>query len=171
MKEKVQLTAEQMYKRNQMRSKLFKRLAPIVFWGFLSLFILFVILTVSNSWGNISEIISMLDKDIYTGEQLSQNYAYLVEKYGEWVIAGKNAGGFSVQFIDIRKAFFSGLMITYLSLAVVCLAIAIIIGKILLPKLAQYYTDNNQDMVNMATLQTNAEIQKRKKKSNNEEWF
>lgn len=169
----MQLTAEQMYKRNQLRSKVFKRLAPIVFWVFMGLFVLFVILAISNSWGNITEIISLLDKDVYTGEELSANYQYLIEKYGEWIIIGKNAGTFSVQFVDIRAAFFSGLMITYITLAVICFAISIILGKILFPKLAQYYSDNNQDMVNMATLQTNAEIQKQKnkKKDKEEDWF
>lgn len=171
MKEKAELTPEQIYKKNQTKSKLYKRLSPIIFWGFMALFILFVILTISNSWGNITEIINLLDKDVHTGEELSRNYQYLVEKYGEWVVIGKNAGVFSVQFIDIRKAFFSGLMITYIVLSVVCLLIAIIVGKLLLPKLSQYYSENNQDMVNMATLQTNAEIQKRKKKFSNEEWF
>lgn len=111
----------------------------------------------------------MLDKEVYTGEELSSNYQYLVEKWGEWVIIGKNAGMFSVQFVDIRRAFFSGLMITYITLAVVCLMIAILVGKVLFPKLSQLYSDNNQDMVNMATLQTNAEIQKRRNKE--EEWF
>ena len=173
MKEKVQLTAEQMYKRNQFRAKIYKRLAPIVFWVFIGLFALFLILAISNSWGNITEIINLLDKDVYTGEELSANYQYLIEKYGEWIIIGKNAGAFSVQFVDIRAAFFSGLMITYITLSIVCLAVAVIAGKIILPKMAQYYTDNNQDMVNMATLQTNAEInrQKNKKKDKEEEWF
>ena len=55
----------------------------------------------------------------------------------------------------------------------ILILIAVIAGKIILPKMAQYYTDNNQDMVNMATLQTNAEInrQKNKKKDKEEEWF
>ena len=173
MKEKAYLTAEQMYKRNQFRAKIYKRLTPIVFWVFISMFALFVVLAISNSWGNITEIIGLLDKDVYTGQELSANYQYLIEKYGEWIIIGENAGTFSVQFVDIRAAFFSGLMITYIILAIVCLAIAIIVGKIVLPKMAQYYTDNNQDMVNMATLQTNAEIQKQKnkKKDKEEEWF
>ena len=52
-------------------------------------------------------------------------------------------------------------MITYITLAIICLVIAIVLGKVVFPKLAQLYSDNNQDMVNMATLQTNAEIQKR----------
>lgn len=170
MKEKTKLSSEQIYKKNKLKSKLFKKLSPIVFWSFMALFLFFVILTIRNSWGNITEIINLLDKDIYTGEELSANYKYLVEKYGEWIIIGKNAGVFSIQFIDIRQAFFSGLMVTYIVLSVVCLIIAVI-GKILFLKLAEYYSDNNQDMVNIATLQTNAEIQKNKKKSNYEEWF
>ena len=160
-----------MYKKNLQKSKIFKRLAPVVYWGFMALFVLFVILTISNSWGNITEIIHLLDKDTFTGEEISQNYQYLIEKWGEWVIIGKNAGMFSVQFVDIRRAFFSGLMITYLSLSIVSVCVAILVGKILLPKLSQLYSDNNQNMVNMATLQTNAEIQKRKKRDKQEEWF
>ena len=170
MKEKTILTAEQLYKRNQLKAKVFKKMGPIIFWVFISLFVLFVIFTFSNSWGNINEIINLLDQDIYTGEQLHKNYVYLVQKYGEWIIVGKNTA-FEIQFVDIKNAFFSGLMITYIILSIFSFATAVIIGKIVFPKLAQYYSVNNQDMVNMATLQTNAEIQKSKKKSNKEEWF
>lgn len=171
MKEKTQLTPEQVYKRNQLKSKVFKRLSPIIYWSFMGLFIFFIILTVSNSWGNISEIINMLDKNKLSGEQVAQNYDYLVNKWGEWVIVGQNSSTFSIRFIDIRQAFFSGLMITFITLAIVCLVAAIVLGKFVFPKLAQLYSDNNQDMVNMATLQTNAEIQKRKQNTNKEEWF
>lgn len=135
----------------------------------MGLFIFFIILTIGNSWGNISEIIGLLDKNKLTGEQISQNYDYLVNKWGEWVIVGQNSSAFSVRFIDIREAFFSGLMITFIILAIICLLFAIVLGKIVFPKLAQLYSDNNQDMVNIATLQTNAEIQKQKNKK--EEWF
>ena len=144
-------------------------MAPVVYWLFLALGILFLILTISNSWGNIMEVIHLLDKDVYTGEELAANYQILVEKYGEWVVAGKNAGVFSVQFIDIRQAFFSGLMITYITLSFICFIIAVLAGKIILPKCGKYYDENNQDMVNMATLRTNAAIQQ--KENNKEEWF
>ena len=77
---------------------------------------------------------------------------------------------FSIQFIDIRQAFFSGLMITFLTLGIVCLIVAVVAGKIVLPKLAQYYTDNNQSMVDIATLQTHAEVTKNNKKDK-EGWF
>lgn len=125
---------------------------------------------VRNSVGNITEIINLLDKDVLTGEQVEQNYQMLVEKWGKWTIVGKENGIMNVEFIDIRKAFFSGLMITYLVLSIVFLALAIILGKVLFPKLAQYYSDNNQDMVNIATLQTNSEILNQKKEKN-KQWF
>lgn len=115
------------------------------------------------------EIFGLLDKESLTGEQLAENYAYLVNKWGEWTIVGENGGMFKVVFIDIRKALFSGLMIVFLALAITCLVLAVVVGKILFKKLAQLYSDNNQDMVNMATLQTNAEIKKQKSKK--EEWF
>ena len=165
------LTPEQIYKKNQFKAKIFKRLAPITFWTFLVLSILFFILMLKNSIGNIAEIINLLDKDTLTGSQIQDNYEYLVKKWGEWTIVGENGGLFTIQFIDIRKAFFSGLMATFLTLGIVCLIIAIIGGKILLPKLAQYYTENNQSMVDIATLQTHAEVMKCNKKDNKEEWF
>lgn len=170
MKEKVQLTAEQLYKKNQFKSRIFKTLGPVVFYSLFSLFVLFISLTISNSWGNITEIINLLDKDTHTGEQIAENYKYLVEKWGEWSIVFQEGSAFNIRFIDIKSAFFSGLMITYMILAVVSLCLCIILGKVLFPKLAQYFSENNQDMVNMATLQTNAEIQ-RKKNKKEEEWF
>jgi hypothetical protein len=141
-----------------------------MYWVFLALTVVFFILMIRHSLGNVMEIINLLDKETLTGEQLAENYAYLVEKYGEWTVIGKNGGLFQVEFIDIRAALFSGLMITFLILSIVCFIVAVVTGKILFPKLAQLYKDNNQDMVNMATLQTNAEIQKRKTKKD-EEWF
>ena len=165
------LTPEQLYKKNRAKAKWFKRLSPIIFWVFLGLAILFFIFMIDNSVGNITEIINLLDGDVYNELELEQNYQMLVEKYGEWTIIGTSGSSiFTVRFVDIRLAFFSGLMITFLVLSILCIAIAIIVGKIVFPKLAQLYTDNNQDMVNMATLETNAAVNK-KKKSKEEEWF
>lgn len=132
---------------------------------------MFFILMVQNSVGNITEIITLLDKDSLTGDQVQQNYQYLVDKWGEWTIVGENGGVFSIQFVNIQNAFFSGLMATFLTLGIVCLVISIIGGKIILPKLAQYYTDNNQSMVDIATLQTHAEVTKKNKKESKEDWF
>lgn len=168
--DKKQLTPEQMYKKNQFKAKIFKRVAPIIFWCFLALSILFFILMVQNSVGNVTEIITMLDKDSLTGDQIQENYKYLTDKWGEWTIVGENGGVFSIQFVNIKNAFFSGLMATFLTLGVVCLIIAIVGGKILFPKLSQYFSDNNQSMVDIATLQTHAEITKNKK-NKEEDWF
>lgn len=168
----MNLTPEQIYKKNQFKAKMFKRIAPIVFWTFLGLSILFFVLMVQNSVGNVTEIIRLLDKDSLTGSQIQENYSHLVEKWGEWTIVGENGGVFSIQFIDIKNAFFSGLMATFLTLGILCLAISIIGGKIIFPKLAQYYTENNQSMVDIATLQTHAEVTKNKKeKQSKEDWF
>ena len=150
---------------------MFKRLAPIIFWTFLGLSILFFILMVQNSVGNITEIITLLDKDSLTGDQVQQNYQYLVDKWGEWTIVGENGGVFSIQLVNIQNSFFSGLMATFLTLGIVCLVISIIGGKIIFPKLAQYYTDNNQSMVDIATLQTHAEVTKKNKNESKEDWF
>ena len=136
--------------------------------------IIFVALMIKHSVGNVSEVINLLDKDTHTGQQLEENYAYLVDKYGEWKIVGRSNSVFSVQFINIKAALFSGLMKTYLILSVVCFLIAIIIGKILFPKLSQYLTNNNQDMANIATLRTNDEVMKLKEaqsKEKEKEWF
>ena len=126
---------------------------------------------IQNSVGNITEIINMLDKDSLTGEQIQENYQYLVDKWGEWIVVGENGGVLSIQFVNLKNAFFSGLMITFLSLGIICLVISIIGGKVILPKLAQYFTENNQSMVDIATLQTHAEVTKNKKKESKEDWF
>lgn len=124
---------------------------------------------IQNSVGNITDIISMLDNDSLTGEQIQENYQYLIDKWGEWTIVGENGGVFSIKFVDIKNAFFSGLMSTFLTLGIVCFVISIICGKILFPKLADYYKDNNQSMVDIATLQTHAEVTKNNK--DKEGWF
>jgi hypothetical protein len=140
------------------------------------LFVLFVFFTLRNSVGNIIEIISLLDKKTLTGEQVSENYEYLVKKWGEWIIIGGDSGIPLVRFINIKAALFSGLMITFLILACVCLIIALLGGKLIFPKLVEYYKDTNQDMANLATLETNTEIKKlkenlEKEKEKEEEWF
>lgn len=153
---------------------MFKILAPIVFWTFLALTVLFVILMIKHSVGNITEIITLLDKDTHTGVELEENYAYLIEKYGEWQIIGRSSNVFTVSFINIKAALFSGLMKTFLVLSIVSFLVAIIVGKVLFPKLADYFTNSNQDMANIATLRTNEEVMKLKKQNKNnkeEEWF
>ena len=148
---KRELTAEEVYKRNQKKAKVFKILAPICFWVFLALSVLCLIFAVQNSFGNVSEIQSLLDSDKYNGEQLENNYNYLVDKYGEWVI-GKSGGGFSITFIDIGNALFSGVMIANAILSVIFFVLAYLLGKWIFPKLSAQTLIDNQDMVNLTIL-------------------
>lgn len=149
--EKKQLTAEEIYKKNQKKSKVLRIISPIVFWGCLALAVLCLIFAVKNSFGNIAEICTLLESKNYTGEQLQENYAYLIDKYGEWTI-GTGANGFQITFINIAKALFSGLMITNCILSVVLFVSAYVLGKWLLPKISAQILIDNQDMVNLTVL-------------------
>ena len=149
--EKKQLTAEEIYKRNQKRSKVLRIISPIVFWGCLALAILCFLFAVRHSFGNIAEICNLLESENYTGEQLQENYAYLIDKYGEWVI-GNGGNGFQITFVNIGHALFSGLMITNFILSVVFLVSAYVLGKWLLPKISAQILIDNQDMVNLVVL-------------------
>jgi len=142
-----------------------------MFWFFMGLTIIFVILMSKNSIGNVTEILHLLDKDVYSGEQIEANYAALIEKWGEWEIIGENNSGFVVRYVDVRAALFSGLMITYMVLSIVCLCLAIIIGKILFPRLAKMYTDSNSEMVDIATLKTMSQVEEMTGKKSQKEWF
>ena len=153
MAKKEQLTAEQVYKRNQKISKVLRNLSPIVFWGFLALGFLCLIFALKNSFGNIAEICNLLETKKYTGEQLQENYYYLIDKYGEWVI-GNGGKGFTITFVNIGKALFSGLMITNCILSVVCFVSAYLLGKWLLPKISAQILIDNQDMVNLTILKS-----------------
>ena len=146
-----QLAPEEIYKSNQKKSKVLRILAPICFWGFLSLAIICLILAIKNSFGNVAEVINMLDTKKYTGEELQANYQFLVEKYGEWVI-GNGGAGFQITFVNIGHALFSGLMITNCIFFVVFLVSAYLLGKWLLPKLSAQILLDNQDMVNLTIL-------------------
>lgn len=150
---KKNLTPEQLYKRNQKRAKTLKKLAPICFWGFLALSFVCLILAVKNSFGNIAEIMRLLDSKKYTGETLKQNYDYLVGKYGELTI-GNGGAGFQITFINIGHALFSGLMMMNSVLCVVFFISAYVIGKWLLPKISAQILIDNQDMVNMTVLKS-----------------
>ena len=154
--EKKQLTPEEIYKKNQKKAKVLGKLAPICFWGFLALSVICLILAIKNSFGNVAEIIDMLDTKKYTGEELQANYQFLVEKYGEWVI-GNGGAGFQITFVNIGHALFSGLMITDCVLCVLFLISAYVIGKWLFPKLSAQILLENQDMVNLTILKDHEE--------------
>ena len=146
-----QLTAEEIYKSNQKKAKILSILSPIVFWGCLVGAVICLIFAVKNSFGNIVEICDLLDNSKWTGLQLEQNYTYLIGKYGEWVI-GDGGNGFTISFVNIAKALFSGLMITNCILCVVFLVSAYLLGKWLLPRISAQILIDNQDMVNLTIL-------------------
>lgn len=126
-----------------------------------------------NSIGNVTEILHLLDKDVYTGEEIEENYEMLVEKWGEWEIIGEGGSGLVIRYVDVRAALFSGLMITYLILSIVAFCLAIGVGKILFPRLAKMYTDSNSEMVDVATLKTMSQVEEMtgNKNKNKKEWF
>ena len=79
-----------------------------------------------NSIGNITEILHLLDSEIYSGEEITEHYKMLVEKWGEWEIIGADSSGLVVRYVDIRNALFSGMMILYAFLAGLSFVLAII---------------------------------------------
>lgn len=118
------------------------------------------------------EILRLLDKDIYTGEQIEENYAYLVQKWGEWEIVGAGTSGLVIRYVDVRNALFSGLMITYTVLTIICVALSIVLGKVLFPQLSKLFSDNNSEMVDIATLKSAAKIDEMSNNKNStKEWF
>lgn len=156
IKEKRILTPEQIYNRNKKLSRFLGILSPVVFWGGLALAVLCLYVAFASSFGNVNEMLDLLDKTTHTGEELSANYNYLISKYGEWII-GTGSGGFQIEFINIKKVFFSGMMITNLVLSGVWLLVATLGGKWLLPRYSKKIADSNQDTVNLAVLKSTSE--------------
>lgn len=106
--------------------------------------------------GNVIEILELLDKDTYNRTELTENYKMLAARWGEWEIAG--GIGFTVRYIDVGKALFSGLMVTYGILVVISLCSALIFGKVVFPLLSKMYKNNNEELVDMATLKSASQI-------------
>lgn len=131
-------------------------------------------MTIRNSIGNVIEIIDKLDKDQYNQVQLEENYEMLKQKWGEMIVFGDEAAGISIKYIDVGEALFSGLMVTFTTLTIIFLAIAIIFGKIILPILAKVYQDSNEQLVDIATLKTMENVNEmsgKKNKKTKKEWF
>ena len=145
-------TKKQQYKHNKIKARVVKDIAPIIFWVCIGLAIMFLIAALANAFGNIAEIVNKLDTKIYTGEQLKENYQYLVEKYGEWTI-GNGGAGFEITFVNIKNAVFSGVMILSLSLFVVFFVSAFVLGRWIIPKMAEQIKEDNQDAVNLEILE------------------
>lgn len=167
-RKKQPLTPQQIYKRNVRKSRTYKRLAPISYWLFMIIFIIFTLAAFRNSVGNITEIIQLLDKDVYNRVEIAENYQMLKEKYGEWTIIGGEGSIGEIRFINIEKAIIGGLTITYITTAVVSLFLALFLGKQLFPKLSQYYENVIIDTDRLTQLDIKAELDELKKKK---EWF
>ena len=148
---KKELTPEEIYKRNQKRAKIMRKIAPFVFWGFIGIAIVCFILAIHNSLGNINEIIQQLNSKKYTGEELQAHYNALIEKYGEWII-GNGGAGFTIKFVNIARAAFSGIMIANFIFCGVSIILAYLLGKWILPKMATTLEQQNVDMVNLTIL-------------------
>lgn len=142
----------EIYKKNQRKAKVLGILTPFIFWGLIVLAIIFFALALSNSVGNMDEITTLLNSKKYTGEDLRANYAYLIDKYGEWVI-GSGSTGFTLTFINVKAAIFGGFAIFSGVSAVVCFIGAFVLGKWLFPLLTKKITQDNQDMVNLTILE------------------
>ena len=170
------MTAEQIYKTNKRRSNILGRIAPIMFYIFLIISILFITLTVQNSLSNLNEISDLLDGDVYTDTQLSDNYSHLITKYGEWRVAGKTGSLITFRTIDYRKAIFAGLSVTYFIIAIIAFCVAIIVGKILFPSLSKMYKNANDELVDISALRTAETVnemagKESKNKKPKKEWF
>ena len=145
------MTKTEIYKKNQKKSKRLQKLAPILFWVGLALAILCLVLSFRNSFGNVAEIIDLLDSSKYNDTEIAEHYHALVEKYGEWQI-GSDSGGFAILFINIKSAVFGGFAILTAIFSAVFLAGAFLLGKWLVPYWAKQLQDENQDMVNLTIL-------------------
>ena len=155
------MTKKQMYERNKKRSKTLTVITPFVFWGLLALAVIFFILALKHSVGNWNEIRTLLNSKNNTGEELRANYAYLAEKYGEWII-GNGSTGFHITFIDIRAAIFGGFAIFSGVMAFISFVGAFLLGKWIFPALAKKYTQDNQDMANLTVLEMAEEKENKK---------
>ena len=136
--------------------------------------IVFFCLAIRYSVGNVVEINKLLSVDSEIERQ--SNYDVLVEKWGKWYIVGDGRGVMDISFINIPKALFSGLMITFTTLTLIFLLLAVIIGKIILPMIAKTYTESNNELVDIATLNTLEQVneisgKKEKNKKPKKEWF
>ena len=166
-KKQTQITAEQLYKKNKTKAKVFNVLSPILFYMFLLLAVLFFFFMANNSIGNVTEILDMLNADKYSGEQIEENYKYLIDKWGEWEMIGADSSGLVIRYVNIGNALFSGLMMIHATFMFISFVLSIVLGKVIFPLLAKHFTNINEEMVDIATLQSASKIDKISRK----EWF
>jgi len=111
------------------------------------------------------EITDLLDEANYTNTEIAEHYVQLVEKWGVWKIT--TVGGMSIEYVNIKMALFNGISITYVVFFIIFLILAFLIGKIVLPILGKQYENNNEQLVDLATLQTQESVKEIKKG----DWF
>lgn len=123
--------------------------------------------------GNVIDILDSLDKKTYGSDEIKEHYMQLVDKWGEWEIIGEDSAGLVVRYVNIGNALFSGLMRIYTVLTVISLCVAVVLGKIVFPSLAKLYKNNNEEMVDLATLKSAQQIDTivKKAKDKGKEWF
>lgn len=92
-------------------------------------------------------------------EQAEKNYEYLESKYGLWEIYGQESSMIKVRIVNYQEALFGEVIQAYLILTIIFFTSAIVFGKIVLPMLSKMYTNNNEQMVDLATLQTQETVQ------------
>ncbi len=162
MRNKKELSAQDIYKLNQKKAKVCKILAPIVFWVALALAVVALFFALHNSFGNIAEIMDLLDNDKYTNVEIQQHYNMLCEKWGVWTI-GTGGSGFTISFVDIRKALVNVPLIVNGILSIIFVALAFVFGKWFLPMLSKHISEGNTDMVNLTILKNSENKQENKK--------
>ena len=143
-------------------------MGPVVFWSLLLLAIVFLIISVCDSLTNVNEIFDMLDKNKYSGEEIEENYKYLVEKWGEWEIVGEGQAGLVIRYVNVPNALFSKVVTIFFVLSIVCLCSSIVLGKIVFPLLYKHFVTDNENLVDIATLKSAQQIDEITKKK---EWF
>jgi len=150
------MNKEEIYKKNQKRIKALAILSPIVFWVCLALAIVCFCSAIGNSMDNVNEIYNLLDSKVYNDTQLADNYQYLINKYGKWVI-GQGTSGFTMVFVNFKGAIFSGFVVLNAIFSAIFLVSAFLLGKWLLPSLKKKFEIDNQDMVNLTILKNDKE--------------
>jgi hypothetical protein len=159
-KKKQPLTSKQIYKRNKKIARRLSRFAPVVFWVFFAVGIVLLLYTFNNSVGNVLDIMAKLDSGQYNKTEIATNYKELIEKWGEWQIIGGEGGGVGVTFINIPRAFFSGLFYIYGILTLISLFIAVFVGKFLLPRIVKKLDEKRAEDKDLDDLEANEKLKK-----------
>ena len=177
------MTNEEIYKKNKRRAKNVRILKPILKIVLSLLAVVFLIIALRNSIGNLLEIVQKLDKKQYTEAQLVDNYQSLIARWGEWEIIGADRAGLVIRYVNVGNAVFSGLMITFSILFAVTVFIMLILDKIVFPVIIKGCETDNEDLVNLTSLRTAEKIgdienrlgvendTPKPKKSKRKEWF